>query len=161
MTTHTTKPADSIPTTPLALGLAGVIPFLLLLAGMIFGLDAKIGLAPGAAREIMKIYGALIVSFLGGIRWGLGMHRENLEEAAAFFGMSVVPVILAWGAVLLPPPYDLLVLVGTLIVVASADVALARQGRAPAWYGKLRAILTVAVVACLVAALALWPFLQP
>jgi hypothetical protein len=153
--------ADAIPTTALTLGMLGVIPFLALLAGMIFHVDTRLGFSPGAAREALKIYGALIVSFLGGIRWGLGMHEENLQEAATFMGMSVVPVVLAWGAVLLRAPWDLVVLIFALIVVASADIALARQGKAPAWYGKLRGMLTVAVVICIVAALALWPFLQP
>lgn len=158
---HVNSKADAIPTTALTLGLLGVIPFLALLAGMFFHVDTRLGFSPGAAREALKIYGALIVSFLGGIRWGLGMHEENLGEAATFMGMSVVPVILAWGAVLLRAPWDLVVLVFALIVVAGADIALTRQGKAPAWYGRLRGMLTVAVVVCIVAALALWPFLQP
>ena len=148
-----------IPRLALILGLAGIIPFVVLLIAMALGSDRAFDLPYGATREALKIYGAVIVSFLGGIRWGIGMHPGNMTEAASFFGMAVLPPLLAWAAILMPHPYDLIVLIGTMAVTGGADIALTRQGKAPAWYGKLRAILTGAVLLCLLAALALWPFM--
>jgi hypothetical protein len=165
MTSHAHRPPqqqgepNEIPRSALLLGLAGLVPFVLLLIAMAMGADRQFGLPHGTLREVLKFYGAVIVSFLGGIRWGIGMHRENLKEAASFFGMSVVPPLLAWAAILISHPYDLIVLISTVLITGGADLALVRQGSAPAWYGKLRAVLTGAVIICLVAALALWPFM--
>jgi hypothetical protein len=151
--------SSQIPRSALLLGLAGLVPFVLLLIALAMDADERLGLPYGTLRDGLKFYGAVIVSFLGGIRWGIGMHRENLKEAASFFGMSVVPPLLAWGSLLISHPFDLIVLISTVLITGGADIALVGQGGAPAWYGKLRAVLTGAVIVCLVAALALWPFM--
>jgi hypothetical protein len=128
---------------------------------MLAGRDPIFGVSAETAREAMKVYGAVIVSFLGGIRWGLGMHRDNSGQAAGLFASAVIMPILAWLAVFMPRPWDLVVLAGAFLIVWTADLALSRAGGAPPWFAKLRSMLTGAVLVCLIAAFALWPFLTP
>jgi simple sugar transport system permease protein len=80
------------------LGNAGLLPF-----G--FGvLLVWVGLAPELHDFVtfaMSAYAGLIVAFLGGIHWGLAFR--NTAPAASLFVWGVVPSLLAWVAVLMPP----------------------------------------------------------
>lgn len=48
----------------------------------------------------LAAYAALVISFLGGIHWGLAMRRSAPPEAMLVWG--VVPALLAWFAVMMP-----------------------------------------------------------
>ena len=52
----------------------------------------------------MTGYGASIVSFLGGIHWGIGFRNvSRMHNAPLFnFGWGVVPSLLAWVGVMMP-----------------------------------------------------------
>jgi hypothetical protein len=93
------------------LGNAGLLPFgigaLLVWVGMAPELHAFVATA-------MSAYAALIVSFLGGIHWGLAFRQS--APPASLFVWGVIPSVLAWVAVLMPPHAGL-VLHGVLLVV--------------------------------------------
>ena len=63
----------------------------------------------------MTGYGASIVSFLGGIHWGIGFRNvSRMHNAPLFnFGWGVVPSLLAWVAITMPA-YRWLALAGRL-----------------------------------------------
>ncbi len=92
------------------LGRLGLLPF---------GLGALLvwaGLAPELHRfvtQALSVYAAVIISFLGGIYWGLAM-RHNAPPAKLFI-WGVVPALVAWPAVLMPP-YAGLVVHGVLLL---------------------------------------------
>ncbi len=93
------------------LGNAGLLPF------GIGALLVWVGLAPELHDFVtfaMSAYAALIVAFLGGIHWGLAFR--NTAPAASLFVWGVVPSLLAWVAVLMPPRAGL-VLHGVMLVV--------------------------------------------
>lgn len=100
---------------PLAqrLAYAGLIPFVLgaalvwLLAG--FNADAHAFAALG-----LSAYAAVVVSFLGGIHWGLGFRQQIPSPQPFVWG--VVPSLLAWVAVVMPA-YAGLVVHGVMLVV--------------------------------------------
>ncbi len=143
----------SIPRAPLLLGLAGLIPFWGLALGV--GIAPAAGLpAPGVLAFALAAYGAVIVSFLGGIRWGLATTRPNQEAMAVQYGVAIVPSLLAWAALALPMPAALgaLGLVGLLLGLV--DQGLVRNGLAPAWFGRLRLILSGGAGAALLVAAA-------
>jgi Protein of unknown function (DUF3429) len=77
-----------------ALGYAGLLPFI--------ASAAAVWLLPSdsatMAAAAMSAYAAVIVSFLGGIHWGIGFR----DGESASFVWGVVPSLLAWGALLLP-----------------------------------------------------------
>ena len=140
-----------IPLAPLALGLAGLIPFwglalLLLLRG-------ALGLHPAALDMALATYAAIIISFLGGIRWGLAVRAEDI---GANYAISVLPSLVAWALLAAPEPWRLAALGLTALALGPIDLELVRAGLAPRWLGRLRLILsTGAGVALLLGALGL------
>lgn len=150
----------SIPPMALWLGIAGLIPFVGLTLLYVLQLEGRIGWTPGYARDVLVSYGAIILSFLGGIRWGVALKHGDSSHAVKMFIFSVVVPLAAWVALFLPKPHDITWLIAIFLVVGVADVALVTRGHAPRWFGTLRTILTVGVIGCLITALALWPFLS-
>lgn len=130
---------------PWWLGLAGLLPFVMALAGS--------WLAPGFGQVLairaFLYYSAVILSFLGGIHWGIAMMVEA-PGSATFrrrLMVSMVPSLIAWPALLIDA------MLGAWALMAGfAGVRLYESldgGRAlPGWYGRLRTWLTLAVVVC-------------
>ena len=129
------------------LGYLGCVPFA---AGTVAlwlvadpALQRAIAFAVGA-------YGAVILSFLGGVRWGREIAREGPVPGRGPLLLSTVPCVLAWLALLLPgPAHPLLALLLAFVVVGVLDV----QEEELAWYSRLRLALTAIVGLCLLAAL--------
>ncbi|PUE53125.1 DUF3429 domain-containing protein [Limnohabitans parvus] len=82
------------------LGYAGLIPFVFL-ALCLWSVGPDIH--PYVALS-MQSYGAVIVSFLGGIHWGVGFRNALITPNAPriHFTWGVVPTLLAWVAVMMP-----------------------------------------------------------
>jgi hypothetical protein len=91
----------------LRLGYAGLIPFVL---GALLVWFVRPDAHPYVV-DALAAYAALVVSFLGGIHWGLGF----IHGQPRLFTWGVVPSLLAWVALLMPP-YAGLVLQGALLV---------------------------------------------
>lgn len=141
-----------VPRAPLLLGAAGLIPF----AGLAI-LCASPGLLPQGldldeARRALAAYGAIIASFLGGIRWGLAVARPSDASEWVDYPLSVAPSLLAWAALSLGSPHDLTALGGLILVWGLVDQDLARRGLAPAWFGRLRLALSAGAGLSLLAA---------
>jgi hypothetical protein len=96
-------------------------------------------------------YGASILSFLGGIQWGLAVARPDGAGLAVRLALSVVPSLAAWLALLLPVRPGLLVLAVSLAAVLAADLRAAQHGLAPPWYPKLRLPLSGGAMVALLA----------
>jgi Protein of unknown function (DUF3429) len=100
----------------LRLGYAGLIPFVL---GTLLALLVREDLYHYVALGLAG-YGAVIVSLLGGIHWGLGMRPEAGASAAGPvplpFAWGVAPSLVAWIAIVMPPDAGLVVL-GVMLVV--------------------------------------------
>lgn len=132
-----------------ALGLAGLIPFL---AGAALQWTSPPGWRMLAASALLT-YGAVIVSFLGGIHWGLAMRGGMPSAPALLWG--VAPSLLGWLAILLDLPRGHGVLVFSLLACYAVDRAAYRRLGLAAWL-PLRAALTV--VASLSVALGGWAY---
>ncbi len=78
------------------LGLAGTLPFV--------GVAAASWLAPvnwhSMVVHALLVYTALIVSFLGGVHWGVAFSRPDFARRHLLWGMA--SAAMAWGVVLLP-----------------------------------------------------------
>jgi hypothetical protein len=141
-----TETEAPIPTAPLVLGWLGAAPFLALAAaswrgGMIH---------EPTARTALVAYGAVILSFMGGVDWGLAMGRARpgLGDWRAY-GISIFPALLAWLSLALPSRAALGGLTFALGLLLAYDLWSAGRGEAPAWYPRLRAPLTLSAMACL------------
>lgn len=139
----------SLPRSALWLGLAGLLPFL---ATAVLSWTA-----PGEWADIalfaLSAYGAVILSFLGAVHWGLALRAPDAEAAATAprLGLGVVPSLLAWGALLLPAGPDLLVLALGILGTAGVETLAARRGLLPPDYLRLRWVLSLGAAACLLA----------
>ena len=156
---HEAPPQDPrvIPPAALLLGAGGVIPFAALAVAALLGLEWRYGFPPGSARTGLIAYGAVILSFLGGVRWGIAL-KYGAEHQTGLLVVSVLPSLAAWLALLMPRPHDFTLLIACYLALAVADFAMVRRGHAPHWYATLRLMLTAAVVLVLIVALAFLPF---
>ncbi len=126
-----------------ALGLAGLLPFLAAAALQWFSPPGWRMLAVSA----LLTYGAVIVSFLGGIHWGLAMRLTEPPAARLLWG--VVPSLLGWLAILLDSPWGHAVLALSLVACFLVDRGTYRALGLSAWL-PLRALLTTVATASVV-----------
>lgn len=131
------------------LGLAGLIPFVLL-AALMWLVDTE--LLPFVAIAL-GAYAAAIASFLGGVHWGIGFMQGN--QAMRFhFLWGVAPSLVAWLAMMMPA-YAALPLLGlTLVVCYAVD----RKSYPPAglsqWLPMRFRLTVVAALSCVIGAAA-------
>ena len=131
-----------------ALGISGLLPFV---AGAV-GLWSLPPEWAGLAALALLTYAAVIVSFLGGIHWGLAMPLTPTRRGLLIWG--VLPSLLAWAGLLLNSAWGLLLMAASLLLCYIVDCKIYRSLRLGAWLG-LRALLTfVAVLSCLAGAAA-------
>ena len=141
---------NAIPKTPLILGIGGVLPFA--------ALALALWLLPSGQVPLMSMwlvgYGAVILTFVGALHWGVAMVHPEVPERdrGLLMAWSVVPAIVAWIALGLLPLAALGVLAAMFLVQFEADRRLDRRFPVTAWFLHLRARLTAAVVLCIVLA---------
>lgn len=141
--------ARAIPFPAVFLGAFGAVPFV--------GLAGAAVLLDGPLRPIgvqaLAIYGAIILSFMGGVHWGLAIAGFGAGPADAVLWrrltISVVPALLGWAALLVSVKISLAVLAAGFALLALYDANRTRAGEAPAWYPRLRWPLSLVVVASL------------
>lgn len=97
------------------LGHLGLLPFVL---GALLVWVVNDEARPHAAQALAA-YAAVIVSFLGGIHWGLGFRLS--APPASLFLWGVVPSLVAWLAVLMPASAGLVVHGVMLLVCYGVD----------------------------------------
>jgi hypothetical protein len=126
------------------LGYAGLLPFV---GG---ALAAFIPPAAPLAPAVLATYAAVILSFLGGIHWGLGMLRGR----PLAFAWGVIPSLIAWPALWLPNPAGLLVLAAALVLCLAVDRQTYPGYGLAAWLPLRLQLTLVAAASCALAALA-------
>ena len=133
-----------------ALGYGGLIPFAGLAALLwLLPPDLVVWVALGLAA-----YAALIVSFLGGIHWGVGFRNALISPNAPriHFTWGVAPSLLAWVGVMMPAfaglPLLGFVLIGCYVMDRRTWPA---AGLAP-WLPMRLQLTTVASLSCFLAA---------
>lgn len=135
------------PALPVALGLAGLIPFWALALAHATGWPHA--LSSGETGGMLATYAATILSFLGGIRWGAAVRETEARRVASDYVFGVTPQLFGWGALFLPDPWRFLALGVGLVVLGPIDRNLVTRGLAPAWFGRLRAVLSLGAGAAL------------
>ena len=140
---------DRIARVAYRLALAGFIPFAAMsvwLAG--FAEDHP---SYGFTLLLLTAYGAVILSFLGGARWGMEIHRGE-EANGLVLVASMLPPLIAFGAFFVGTPYVYAMLAVAFAAQGAWDSFAAHAGNIPHWYGRMRIVLTVLVVLALILA---------
>jgi hypothetical protein len=133
---------ETIPRAALWLGIAGSLPFWI--AALCF--FTGIGMTEGQALAVALAYGGLMLSFIGGIRWGVALCSVDDRQRAREMIGGAVPVAVGLAAFFLAPAIGLSLIIIALFVQALADVMSADRGHLPRWFGRLRALLTALAV---------------
>ncbi len=137
-----------------ALGLSGLLPLLLVVAVLVLDDD------PANRRDVLGlglVYAALILSFLGGLWWGLAAAAKG-GVPGWIWAAAVGPSLYAWGALglvwlgLMAPPHAAAMIGAGLLAALFVDMALVRRALAPVWWMGLRAPLSVGLGGLCVAA---------
>ena len=95
------------------LGMLALLPFAL---GAVLVWFVRADAHPHVAAAL-SAYAAVVVAFLGGVHWGFGFTQA--APAPRLFVWGVVPALVAWVAVLMPP-YAGLVIHGAMLAACYA-----------------------------------------
>ncbi len=132
--------AFAIPPAPMALTIAGLMPFF----GAAFVILAAAGepIRIAQAKLVLLAYAAVILSFLGGVRWGAEIATATFDPPRTHvLALSVIGALAGWGIVLyevLGQQFPGLLLVAASLLALHGVWDIAQSSRLPEWYDGLR-----------------------
>ncbi|KAK1964017.1 hypothetical protein LY78DRAFT_583443 [Colletotrichum sublineola] len=159
---------SEVPKEPYALGLAGTLPYLATsLSTVYLSWDLNVEWPPSTSSFVNQIYmnhesaqywlsllepiqlgyGAVIISFLGAVHWGMEYAEKTPHPRRTPFryGMGVVAPMVAWPSLLMPVEYALTSQFAAFTFLYLADTRAMNKGWTPPWYGVYRFVLTAIV----------------
>ncbi|MCJ1343481.1 hypothetical protein MMC31_001675 [Peltigera leucophlebia] len=160
---------ESVPREAIIIGMAGVLPYLATSLSTIYlawdinyaAFNGEGFLLSGKTAELLLHiiepiqigYGAVIISFLGAIHWGLEWAKYGGVYGYTRYAPGVIAPAVAWPTLLLPIEYALISQFFAFTFLYYADAQAVTKGRAPHWYTTYRFILTFVVGASIVLSL--------
>ncbi|XP_038067804.1 transmembrane protein 69-like [Patiria miniata] len=124
------------PLPALMLGLSGLIPFVAPAVYTAATVTVTLNILWAQAA-----YGASILSFLGGVRWGFALtEKEGVGPTWSMLGYSVMPSLVAWLGLLMPLQASQICIMSGLLLAWAADISVKAY---PAWFRSLRLILSL------------------
>jgi hypothetical protein len=144
----------SYPKVPLLLGLGGLIPFVGLALALAAGFTPPLFTDEDSVRVALVGYGVVILSFLGGVRWGLALKEDEAGDGKANrdFVIAIIPALLGWFAWFQPAPADLWWLAAAHVLLGLLDYGLACRIIVQEWFGRLRLGLSLIAALSLILA---------
>jgi hypothetical protein len=138
-----------IPPAALLTGLAGVLPMAVCTYALFT--QSRLPIFEEPARALIG-YCAIILSFLGGVRWGHALRMTDRGLQGRAIVVSIIPATVAWLLILQPTLMGFVLLPVLFVLLALLDERLPELG-APLWYRRLRRLLTAIVVIVLMLAI--------
>lgn len=137
---------SSVPSLIKVLGFGGALPFFICspMVADVLGLEALLGVSASQAGMLQVGYGATIISFLGGVHWGLAMtNLTPMKLTGQRYLWSVMPCLMAWPTLGgMTVPHAAGTQAALLALVYLVDRGWYRRGGLPPWYMALRLPLT-------------------
>ncbi|KAI1260819.1 hypothetical protein F5Y18DRAFT_241950 [Xylariaceae sp. FL1019] len=174
-TVQETFALSNVPKESYWLGLAGTLPYLGTSLSTVYlswvlntqwpsssAFVNNIMISQDSARELLHTleslqlgYGAIIISFLGAIHWGLEYAEKTPDLARTRFryGMGVMASVVAWPTLLMPVEFALTGQFAAFVALYFADARATVRGWAPSWYTMYRFALTAVVGVAIVLSL--------
>ena len=128
--------------TPKILGYAGLIPFFSGAALAVFGPE-NVAIT---SAEITALYGGLILSFLGGINWGLYVLAEPEDRSADWLVLGVVPSLIALFSLTFGGALGQVIMLVGFLVIFVDHAAIGKRVHYPDWFMPLRRNLSLGAV---------------
>ncbi len=107
-------------------------------------------------------FSVVILSFMGGVRWGIATSREG-GPTFPQLTIAIVPAAVSWVALMIgsdlvgleqsATAVQLALMIVAFVLLLLSDLKITRAGEAPDWYPGLRIPLTLLVEAALIGAL--------
>jgi hypothetical protein len=159
---------SEVPRQAYTIGLAGVLPYLgtslstvvcayeinHAVAGYGYLMSAETASQMLQLLEPLQIgYGAVILSFLGAIHWGLEFAGYGGYHGYRRYAIGVVAPMVAWPTVMMPVEAALITQFTAFTMLYYVDVLTTRRGWTPPWFGIYRFVLTFIVGASIVVSL--------
>ncbi|MGN6122464.1 MAG: DUF3429 domain-containing protein [Sphingomonas oligoaromativorans] len=135
-----------VPLPVLLLSAAGLLPPLMALFVRLAAGARPESPLPGTIGALGLIYSALILSFLGGIWWGVAVARVTRAELPPLVGIAVTPTIVALVLIGLSLGRPMLagILLGLVILATPlVDRHLRTKKLVPPWWMRLRVSMSV------------------
>ncbi|KAI0053965.1 hypothetical protein FA95DRAFT_1600478 [Auriscalpium vulgare] len=165
----TSAVAHSVPRPYVVFGLIGGVPYLAASAATVY-LAHQAGLAtsgiitnldPGVAITILDralniqvTYGAVMLSFLGALHWGMEFSGLGGHKGYARLALGAAPVLFAWPTLALVPTTALIAQWVGFTALWYADLRATSAGWTPKWYSQYRFYLSILVGTCIIGTLA-------
>ena len=138
----------------LKLGYGGLLPFVLG-AALIWIVRADVH---AYVAEALSAYAAVILSFLGGIHWGLAMllhtrlQTETKAAPTSMYVWGVLPSLMAWVAVIMPAYAGLVIQGLGLVICYLVDRKVYPRYGVSAWLTLRFRLTVVASLSCFIGA---------
>ncbi|KAI9648494.1 hypothetical protein NHQ30_003128 [Ciborinia camelliae] len=158
-----------VPRESLLIGAAGVLPYAATSASTVYlaydinhahATGQGILFSPETAHQLLDYitpiqvgYGAVILSFLGAIHWGLEYAGYGGHHSYRRYIIGVIAPAVAWPTILMPVEYALISQFTAFTFLYFADARATVRGWCPPWYSTYRFVLTFIVGAAIVASL--------
>ncbi|KAJ4477098.1 hypothetical protein C8R41DRAFT_773146 [Lentinula lateritia] len=167
----TSSMASSVPKPVMVFGLLGTIPYVGTGATTVY-LASVAGAAaagnptsidPGVALTLLDqalniqvTYGAIMLSFLGALHWGMefASPRPTQSQSIRRLLLGAAPLFFAWPTLALQPTTALLVQWVGFTGLWWADATVCGMGWSPPWYSQYRFYLSILVGTCIIGSLA-------
>jgi hypothetical protein len=138
-----------VPSPQLVLGLAGLLPFWLPIL-----LVTNPDIPTTSLLTAQKLYAAVILSFLGGVHWGMTVVGDR-PSSWTRVGWSVTPSLVGWIGALLSGAQAITVLALGFALAAAVDL-IVFSGQA-LWYRRLRIVLSAGAIGAMLVTLVSLP----
>ncbi|KAI1476538.1 hypothetical protein F4774DRAFT_427986 [Daldinia eschscholtzii] len=170
-TVKATFDLSSVPKEPYFLGIAGTLPYFATSLSTVYlswdlntvwpttsNFINNILVSHDTARHLLNViepiqlgYGAVIISFLGAVHWGMEYTEKIPNPARTRFryGLGVLAPAVAWPTLLMPMDFALTSQFAAFVMLYFADSRATVRAWAPSWYGTYRFVLTAIVGAAL------------
>jgi len=161
--------ASAVPTPYLLFGLGGALPYLgtsgtviylanqatLVSQGALSNIDPGVALTLlDRALSIQVTYGAVMLSFLGALHWGMEFSGLGGHKGYQRLMLGAAPLLVAWPTLAMGPTTALMVQWFAFTGLWYADVKATAQGWTPKWYSQYRFYLSLLVGSCIIGTLA-------
>lgn len=141
-----------IPSAPLWLGMAGLLPFVWgALTYLMPALNSwgTANLGPRFVGPYVQLfYGSVILSFMSGVLWGFATKTSG-NKAAIAYALSTIPALWAFFMTGGGPVSAGTNLIFGFLGLLLLDLTFSIWGLTPSWWMRLRVVLTTVVVLCL------------
>ncbi|KAJ7578535.1 hypothetical protein C8J56DRAFT_968232 [Mycena floridula] len=161
--------ASEVPRSVLAFGLMGGIPYLgagattvylarqasMAASGVSIHMDPGVALTLlDQALNIQVTYGAVMLSFLGAMHWGMEFAGYGGQQGYRRLMLGAAPVLFAWPTLVLQPMTALMVQWVGFTSLWYVDWKATSAGWTPRWYSQYRFYLSILVGTCILGSLA-------